>query len=511
VIYAAVALGVACCLFFHGYEIFNFTLSIDEELNLGGESALGYLQHGRWGLALRTLLLMPDTTAPIAAIATGLALYGAAFVLLIRQYRIQHWGAVAVAAPLYFGFPVLLYAIAFSNIALSLGISAAATVLALAAAEEIRPLRVVLAALLVAFAVSIYQSFLFFAIVIFAADLISRLWPAERPPGKEARRRLLWYAAIIAGGTALYALIAFLSLQWFGLHLDYVTQFVKPESFTRQGPSMLRATLVEMVDLYSGAAPTFLHYNFYYRLLVVVCAVLLLWKLTETARTSPRLALLLAVLLLAILAAPFLQHPLNRGHLPYRTLLGLPAAVAVLALFATEIAPPRWRTWLLVPLAVLVAIQFSWINNRQYYAAHWSLERDKATATEMLSRIGQILPRQDKYTIAVVGSLARKRGALIPRVPDSTLGASFFQWDAGNASRVAAFLNVLSDAKFSAASLDQSQAAFDAAATMPSWAEPGSIAQVGDVVVIKLSNANKSQLAPLCRNSDTGACAGYEQ
>ena len=105
VTYAAVALAIACCLFFHGYEIFNFTLSIDEEVNLGGEDLFTYLQHGRWGLALRVLLLMPDTTVPIAAIATGLALYGTAFVFLIRQYRIQHWGAVAVAAPLYFGFP----------------------------------------------------------------------------------------------------------------------------------------------------------------------------------------------------------------------------------------------------------------------------------------------------------------------------------------------------------------------------------------------------------------------
>ena len=165
---------------------------------------------------------------------------------------------------------------------------------------------------------------------------------------------------------------------------------------------------------------------------MVVCVVLLLWKLIETARTAPRLALLLAALLLVILAAPFLQHPLNGGDLPYRTLVGLPAAVALPALFATEIAPPRWRSWLLVPLAVLVAIQFSWINNRQYYAAHWSLERDKATAIEMLSRIAQIAPRQDTYTIAVVGSLQRRHSPLIPRVPHSTLGASFFQWDAGD-------------------------------------------------------------------------------
>ena len=125
-----------------------------------------------------------------------------------------------------------------------------AAVLALAAAETIRPLRVALAVLLVAFAVSIYQSFLYFVIVIFAADLISRLWPAERPPGKEAWRRLLWYGAIIAGGVALYALIEFVLLRWFGLHLAYVTQFVKTERLEAMGLSMLLASLVEMGEFY---------------------------------------------------------------------------------------------------------------------------------------------------------------------------------------------------------------------------------------------------------------------
>ena len=301
----------------------------------------------------------------------------------------------------------------------------------------------------------------------------------------------------------------FVLLRWFGLHLFYVTHFVRTERLETNGLNMFLATLVEMGEFYRGAAAPFLHYNVYFRILLFVCLVLLVWKLIETARTSPRLALLLAALLLVIVAAPFLQHPLNGGDLPYRTLVGLPAAVALPALFATEIAPPRWRSWLLVPLAVLVAIQFSWINNRQYYAAHWSLERDKATATEMLARIAQLAPRQDTYTIAVVGSLQRKHGPLIPKVRHSTLGASFFQWDAGHTRRVAAFLNFLADAKFSAATLDQSRAAFEAAATMPSWPESGSIAKAGDVVVIKLSRPNRTQLAPLCQNDDAGVCTNY--
>jgi Glucosyl transferase GtrII len=506
---AAIVSAVACCLFFHGYQIFNFPLSVDEELNLGGENVETYLQHGRWGLALRTWLLMPDTTVPIAATATGLALYGAAFVLLIRHYRIQHWVSVAVAAPMFFGFPVLLYGIAFANIALTLGLGAFVGVLALISAEHMRLARFILATCVVAFAVSLYQSLLYFVIVIFAADLVRRIWPADRPMDREERQRFLWYAGVVLGGVALYALIAFLFLEAFGLHLAYITQFVKPEQLGANGIGVVKATLMEAGRLYAGAAPTFLHRNVFYRILIGLCATLLLWRLVATGLSSLPLAVLVAGSIVLILAAPFLQHPLNGGTLPYRTLIGLPAAAAVLALFAAEISPSALRSWILLPLAVLVAIEFSWINNRQYYAGYWSLERDKVIGAEMLSRIRQILPAQDSYTVTVVGKLRRKHDALIPAVPTSTLGRSFFEWDGGSPERVAAFLNFLSDAKFSPATAEQTLAALEASGPMPPWPATNSIARMGDVVVIKLSRPTAEQLQQFCRSADTGLCAGH--
>lgn len=503
-ILTAAALAIACCLFFHGYEIFNFTLSIDEELNLGGESPLVYIQHGRWGLALRAWLLMPDTTAPIAAIATGLALYGAAFVLLIWKFGIRHWGAVAVAAPLFFGFPILVYDIAFSNIALTLGMGTFAAVMALLAADDIRPPRFLLASLLIAFTISLYQSLFYSVIVIFAADLIRRFWPLQRPLGKEDFRRISWYGGLLLAGLALYALIAFAFLKWFGLELAYVTQFLKPDG----GPlKELEATLIEVGSLLGGGSQAFLHHNGYYRILMAILVALLLWGLIVTARKEPGLAALILCLLLAILAAPFLQHPLNDGHLPYRTLVALPAAVALPALFAAEISPPRLRAFVLVPLAVLVAIEFSWIANRQYYGGHWSLERDKAIAADIVSRAGTLEPDKDVHSIAVVGALHRKHGKLIPRVPDTTLGASFFEWDAGSALRIAKLLSMMSDDSFEPANGEQSARAFDAATAMPSWPAAGSIARAGDTIVIKLSRPTRSQLEAVCAGRSTGICA----
>ena len=219
--------------------------------------------------------------------------------------------------------------------------------------------------------------------------------------------------------------------------------------------------------------------------------------------------MLWVLLLTAIVAAPFVQHPINNGDMPYRTLIALPAAVAVLTLFATEASGPRLRRWIILPIMAIVMIQFSAINNKQYYAGHWALERDKVLGTQILSRIEELVPKESTYTLAVVGQGPAKRDALIPKVPSSTLGASFFRWDSGSRGRVAAFLNFLSNATFNPATDDQMEKAFEAAGGMPSWPEPGSIARADGVVLIKLSEPTAGQLQLLCKHRQSEFCAKH--
>lgn len=500
---AAVGLAAANILLFHGYEIFNLTLSIDEEVNLAGEDLYINIQQGRWGQALRILLLMPDTTAPIVSIGTGFVLYAGAFVLLVRQLDIRHWGSLAVAAPLFFGFPTLVQSIAFADLALALGIGALAAVLALLLADTLRPPGLALAVVLVAFAVSLYQSLLFLVAIVFLGDLVRRLW-SRGTLHRDVLLRAGVYAGTVLAGLGLYALVNALLLKALGLQLLYVTQFV---NFDLLGIDSVKATIQEAASLYGGKAAPFLDQVVYYRILIVLCGLVLLVGLAVVLRASIPVALVIALLLIAILVAPFLQHPLGGGRLPYRSLLALPAAIGMIALFAAEISPERLRNWILVPLAVLVAIQFAWISNRQYYAGYWALERDKAIANEMITRIQALRPGQPDYLIAVVGMLRPTRSPLAPPVAYSTVGASFFEWDGGNAVRIAGLFNLLSESKFHMPPPDLYRQAFDAAAHMPAWPAQGSIAPMGNLLIVKLSEPTAPQLERLCQNQTTGICA----
>ena len=500
-------MAVFCSLFFHGYEIFQYTLSIDEELLLTKPNLLQYVRRGRWGAIIFSWLKTP---LPVTHLMTGLVLYSAAFVLLIRRLQVKNWESVVVAAGMFFGFPVLLYAFAFSNLAPIVGWGALLSVFALYVSAERSWSRLALAALLVAVVIGTYQSLFFFLLVVFLADLARQIWLASEFEWNRDWRRIAWYGSIILCGLLLYALISWTLLKIFSQQLQYLPSYVRPDLLEAAPRTILSRTLEVAWRFYSGLASIFLWINRPYRIFAVVCAAILIWTMVVEWRKSKAAALLWGTLIAAILAAPFLQHPINNGDMPYRTLIALPVAVAVLSLFATEVAGSRIRRWVVLPIIAIVFIQFSAINNKQYYAAHWALERDKVLATQILSRIGEMFPNGNDFPVALVGQGPTKRDALIPRVPSSTLGASFFRWDGGNRGRVAAFFDFLSNTNFQSATDEQMEKAHEAAASMPSWPEQGSIAGLADgTVVIKLSEPTKRQLRMLCNHRESQFCSKH--
>ena len=509
VTYAAIGMGILCSLYFHGYEIFNFTLSIDEELLQGSNEALAHIGQGRWGIALRYWLLIPDATLPITPIATGLALYAIAFTLLIGKFKIQHWQSVVVAAPFFFGFPVLVYDLAFSGVAINNGIAALVTVAAVYASDRFSIARFILAALLISIAISLYQSFLFFAIVLFIANFARNYWPFN---GDLRRSQLVagasWYGLIVIAAVFCYSIIELVFLWVAGQPIEHIGEFYRPDFLIAHPSTVVARTLYESLSIYSGISPIFLGNSLYYQVILGAFMLTTIYNIYYSYNSRKEVIPLL-VCAVAMFATPFIQYPVSQGYMPYRTLVAVPAVITIISLSAAELSTPFVRKYLLLPLALLVMIEFSWISNKQYYGGHWALERDKTLATQIISRITDVVPNQKVYTIAVVGAPARKHSLLIPDIATSTLGASFFEWDGGNVNRIAAFLNIVSDAEFRAATPKQSLRAIEKSATMPTWPAKGSVADRGDAVVIKFSDATEGQLQLLCRRQITGLCASH--
>ena len=303
----------------------------------------------------------------------------------MRRLGIQHWQSISVAAVFFFGFPTLLYAFAFSNLTLSLGFGTLVSVLVVYVASVRTPARFLLAAFGVAFVTAIYQTLLFFLIVVLLADLARTLLEKENISWRDFVSCALWYVGILICGLLIYGLVYFGLLTYFQQQVDYLPNYLAPEKISAHPLTVAKKSLQQMWKVYSGASPIFVGYKQPYRWLALLLVAILAIAAIAAFLKRPWAWYCVTALFVGIAAAPFLQHPLNGGAMPYRTLLQCRLPRQLLALFATEASPERLRRWVLVPLIVLVAFQFSAINNKQYFAGHWALERDKVLGTQIIS------------------------------------------------------------------------------------------------------------------------------
>ncbi|MBT9173981.1 MAG: hypothetical protein DDT21_02392 [Syntrophomonadaceae bacterium] len=116
----------------------------------------------------------------------------------------------------------------------------------------------------------------------------------------------------------------------------------------------------------------------------------------------------------------------------------------------------------------------------------------------------QLVRSRTAQILAVENITARQRGArIMPR--RETFGASFFDWDAGNRHRVAAFLRLAGVTAVGAG--DDLRAKVAAKAIMmPSWPDPGWVAQEQDVTIIKFSDYTAPQKLQLCAAGVIALC-----
>jgi hypothetical protein len=67
-----VALLSAVAVAAHGFELFNFNLTIDEEIHAFSSQAYTWIAQGRWGMFLLNALLIPHPIIPFVPLFVAL-------------------------------------------------------------------------------------------------------------------------------------------------------------------------------------------------------------------------------------------------------------------------------------------------------------------------------------------------------------------------------------------------------------------------------------------------------
>ena len=478
---------LAIGLIAYGYEIFNFNFGIDEELFSTDTSSLlfWWVDIGRWGMAVLNLVLLRFSVVPVVPAFLAVAAISLSFVIASAVWKEPDGVALRIAAPFAVAFPVFAYILSFSlnNFGVAIALVLATAAMYILMQGGIRHLIVI--SVVLAFAAGIYPSVLLVTFPVFALAML-----LDDEPGR--RRKWTLFSCYIL--SALLAIAIYFSVTWAAIALldrefIYIGSYLNVARLSSEPVAVLQDFLVNVMRYLTGRDPAFIDNQPAFLLLFTLSfgvAVFGAWK----NRKYP--ALTVAIVLLLIVLSPFALAFLAGGELPPRTYVSLPLAVAIVVFLAVKLSGPGMR-WVIGLLAFICAVNFAAINNRLAYAEHLSWQADRELAVAILDR-AQALDfdfGREAVPVLLMGRPKRAETALF--FAQSTMGASFFTWDAGMRERVAGFLNTLGRGKFRPANRAEVAAIVQRSSELPDWPDAGSIARLDDTLVIRFGLMNRGQ------------------
>lgn len=484
----ALAIAIAISVLAFGFEMTNLTFHHDDAAYIFVDDARIGRSLGRFGFGILHYYTQNAYIMPFLQLAQAIALMAVYGLLIARVWHLQRPLDIGLVAALVCVFPYMaqIYQYNFCTVPFALAhlLAAAAVMFSIRATLP----SLLAAAVLYAATFSIYQAVLANAATLLAFWFLSRLLfghPVGRNADKFALVKPLGAAAtaVLLGGLLYLALVA--------LSGKTVSSYQGADEAFRMRLTLDPALILSLLGQGSRAFYVWPEHYFpaYLKVLQLVLvggaglACLLVPK-TWAAR-----ALALAVFAVALVAprALHLLHPSGNFH--QLTLTAYAIAVAGSLMLVLRSAPVLLRNGATAVAALVIAgyvIQCNWIStvNYQNTVAHF------AQTTQILARVRSIPDaRWDGSTIVVSGSLR-----LFDEYPfRRTMGVAS---DFISASHLQYVTRLLRDNVKVVPIEDASPIVQAAAAQLPTWPHPQSVAIVDGVAVVSLSKAPQPVAAP---------------
>lgn len=471
-------LTLAVGFFVYGYEITNFSLSIDEEWALLDGVSANYIRQGRWGIALLKHTLFPEGLIPFFSAAVSVVFLSCAAVLLQHIFRLKGFSRYLFCL-LFIAFPQFAYQMEFLMQADCVAFGMLASVFSYMLFQRFvakKKIHYFLSALCIyAFSVSCYQSIIFFPCVIYCLDCLR----AELA-GTPMLRKTWWKAgAYMLLSGLLYSASSSILLAASGLpSSQYTWQLLK----WRTEP--LERCLLKILTHYPAHFAGIHYYGeqiFVTVLIPIASIVILAFRQLQGASRLVALLLLFAACL-----GTFSQLILLGWGQPPRVFLAQGLLFAGLwAMLPAQGAKARMLLGALTVYCILFAAGHV---SQLFFMDSLRWESDKLLAHRLVNRVQDVAEAAPgvQTKIFIAGSYAEE----MPKVANRTdvFGRSFFEWDGGSMGRMLGFMAANGIARFapvSAAKLSSQQRR--ALREMPVWPNPRSVRLCEGVVLVKLS------------------------
>ena len=368
-----------------GFELFNFTYSIDDEMVLyGGFGIDGWLMEGRWGMFLLSSFY-GNSSVPVFAFALTLFFYSLSFVLLFN-----HLGKVRYFLfPVYIAFPGIYMSFSFTSLNPGVGLAFFLAALAVRLSES-GIAALCFAPLLGAMAIGCYQIFAFFLMIAVIIRCIDGAYLAERFSWRDFLVSALRGCLLVLLSYAVYRAVSYGFQEVTGIKEDYIAKhYLKPPQNLAEWRAWCPLALRRVYWLLAGEAGVYPITMWSFRVLLIGgMSVTALWMVF--GQRPPLVRLVLFAAGCSVLLSAFLPLAFNdKAGAPDRVLvLLIPVAVAgMLSQAARCLARIRSGLVLGAVTCALCAFQFIWALNQMTYSNFLQNKHDAAFVAMVRERV----------------------------------------------------------------------------------------------------------------------------
>lgn len=479
-----------------GYEICNFTLSIDEERVMAyGKETMGWLAEGRVGIGLFKQAFMADGMFPpfFGTFISVLLWVASALLWCQIMERLQrrssnvfgNWIFCAIWCSLPIVIPEFIIYNTY-NIEVALGMLCLTWSLGLVQVglekKQLSPL--IWSTILFAFSLSIYQSYAAVFITGTVISLVLWLFCGEHS-FQQTLLRTGVYIGAFAGGMAIYFGGFALLKKILQLPVGYTDQF---SGWNGEGTFLekLGRSLKSLQETFFTFEERGMEF-FFLALMALLACILLSIIFT---RGFQRIGV--PILLLCLAVAPFtLWLGLLSSFLPPRTIQALPLMTAFSWYFLYFLLAKRTRTKVLSivcgVLALVVVGYQTQTMNALFHGDHLRYEQDKQIAMRIVEDIEEEIGRTVDRPIEFIGTRNLHANRLIPPVTvrGNVMGASYWQWgEEDRIQRIAGLYHAMGYTYRFVDSTPEDVAYYTTALAV--WPSENSIMEQKDKIVVRL-------------------------
>lgn len=490
-----VVFAIALALLTYGYEITNFSISIDEEVqSFNPDNWLTWISQGRWGMGM-LVYIFPSGMATIPFLPTFLFAIGLALsaVIFSRIFTNNREGAV-VFTGIFVSSPIWLHIGEFNTLSWGFALGLIVTAIAIKYINVGGGKNSVISGVCIGFSLAVYQ-----ALFILYLTAVLLIWIKKeldlginRNSSFVARNSIIFIDVFksVLVAVVVYLLMNHIFMYMSGSSLTYLNNFVNLSSYQNGefGIALIRV-FNQTKGLLIGTDPTFLGAGFSSLLLFWIGALVVI-KNQFSSSVSIITKSYLAALSVGVLLLSMLLIIISAGYIPTRALITFPILYAILSAIAFNYKQGRRLLRLFFCLALFTNI---YIANALFYADQVARQRDLVMATRLIDRIedeGRGV-FGEKIPLVIVGSWQHELGGPALRV--EIFGDSFFEHDGGNPYRVAAYLRLLGCRGLKPVPITEIENELEEIKLRPTWPAKDAVFLSKSAVIVKLSEPSYQQ------------------